>query len=72
VLVFCALFESEIAAGAVLKFPRKKLRDKLTHYSIGKASAELLAHLPEEDFLRARGEKNRRPPRKKNKNKRMK
>jgi len=45
----------ELAPGKPLMFPRKKLRDKLTHYSIGKASAALLSQLPNEDFLRARG-----------------
>ena len=43
-------------AGAALKFPMKKLLNKLTHYSIGKVTPDLLSLLPGSDFLRERGE----------------
>ena len=35
-----------------LPFPRKKLRDQLTHYSLGRVSERLLGALPEADVVR--------------------
>ena len=35
-----------------IPFPRKKLRDTLQHYSLGKAKKELIGVIPEEDEVR--------------------
>eukprot|EP00192_Tetraselmis_astigmatica_P008120 CAMPEP_0117647828 /NCGR_PEP_ID=MMETSP0804-20121206/56_1 /TAXON_ID=1074897 /ORGANISM="Tetraselmis astigmatica, Strain CCMP880" /LENGTH=678 /DNA_ID=CAMNT_0005453343 /DNA_START=400 /DNA_END=2436 /DNA_ORIENTATION=- len=48
---------SELPVGTRLKFPRKKLRNTLTHYPIGQITPDLSAHLPPTDFLRERGRK---------------
>jgi hypothetical protein len=51
-----AEFEGWKPVGGHLKYPMKKLLNKLTHYSIGKVTPELLSLLPSSDFLRERGE----------------
>ena len=43
-----------------IPFPRKKLRDTLQHYSLGKAKKELIGVIPEEDEVREDLEPRRR------------